>query len=142
LHIDHSSVSSKRRITGKVLMSLGSILLVGSSIAKFAHVSKVVTELAAMGFDGDRLIAIAILEMLTALLFLVESTRSIGLLLASAYMGGAIATHVGHGSSPIQPAFVLFVLWLGVYSCHPQILWNFGTSLRGQAAAPAVVRGS
>ena len=117
MHTDHPSISNTRRIAGKVLISLGSILLIGSSVAKFAHVPKVVVELGAMGFDGDRLIAIAVLEMLSAFLFLIRCTRSLGLLLVSAYMGGAVATHVGHGSSPAQPAFVLALLWLGAYLC-------------------------
>jgi DoxX-like protein len=134
MRTDHSAISNTRRIAGKVLISLGSLLLMGSAIAKFAHVPKVAAELAAMGFDGDRLIAIGILEILSALLFLIRSTRSIGLLLVSAYMGGAIATHVGHGSSPMQPAFVLFLLWLGAYLSLPQILWSFGSSFHTQDA--------
>ena len=130
-----SSISHKRRFAGEVLISLGSLLLVGSSIAKFACVPRIVTELAALGFDGDRLIAIAILGLLGAVLFLVRSTRSIGLLLVAAYMGGAIATHVGHGSSPVQSAFVLLLLWLGAYLGHPQILWSIGLSSRSTTKA-------
>jgi len=135
-----SSVSSQRAAAGKILISLGSVVLIGSSLAKFAHVSKVAIQLAAMGFDGDRLPAIAILEMASAVLFLVRSTRSIGLLSVSAYMGGAIATHVGHGSSPAQPGFVLLLLWVGAYLCHPQILWSFGPA--PSAARAVEVRGS
>ena len=144
MRTDSSSISNTRRITGNILISLGSVLLVGSSVAKFAHVPKVAAELAAMGFDGDRLLAIAALEILAALLFLVRSTRSLGLLLVSAYMGGAIATHVGHGSSPLQPAFVLALLWLGAYLSHPQILWSFSSSpRRPRTIAPVVeVHGS
>lgn len=144
MRTDSSSISNTRRITGNILISLGSVLLVGSSVAKFAHVPKVAAELAAMGFDGDRLLAIAAVEILAALLFLVRSTRSLGLLLVSAYMGGAIATHVGHGSSPLQPAFVLALLWLGAYLSHPQILWSFSSSpRRPRTIAPVVeVHGS
>lgn len=144
MRTDSSSISNTRRITGNILISLGSVLLVGSSVAKFAHVPKVAAELAAMGFDGNRLLAIAAVEILAALLFLVRSTRSLGLLLVSAYMGGAIATHVGHGSSPLQPAFVLALLWLGAYLSHPQILWSFSSSpRRPRTIAPVVeVHGS
>ena len=144
MRTDQSSISKRRRITGKILISLGSVLLIGSSVAKFAHVPKVAAELAAMGFDGDRLLAIAALEILAALLFLIRSTRSLGLFLVSAYMGGAIATHVGHGSSPLRPAFVLALLWLGAYLSHPQILWSFSSSPRcPRTIAPAVeVHGS
>jgi len=58
------------------------------------------------------------------LLFLVRSTRAIGLLLVSAYLGGAIATHIQHGQAPSQPVFVLSLLWLGASLRHPGILWS------------------
>src|SRR5713226_1815622 len=99
-----SSISKTRRIAGNILISLGGLVLVGSSAAKFAQVPKMVSELGAMGFDGHKLTFIAVLEILSAVLFLVPLTRSIGLLLASAYMGGAIATHLQHNQPFIQPA--------------------------------------
>ena len=117
-----SSVSEKRRITGTVLTVLASIMLIGSAGAKLAHVPKVVTELGAMGFDGNKLIFIAILGILSAVLFLIPLTRSFGLLMVSAYMGGAIATHVGHNHPFIQPAIVLALFWLGTWLRHPQML--------------------
>jgi hypothetical protein len=103
---------------------LASVMLIGSAGAKLAHVPKVVTELGAMGFDGNKLIFIATLEILSAVLFLVPVTRSIGLLMVSSYMGGAIATHVGHDQPLIQPAMVLVIFWLGTWLRHPQILWS------------------
>lgn len=124
MQINSSSVSKKRRITGTVLMVLASVMLIGSAGAKLAHVPKVVTELGAMGFDGNKLVFIAILEILSAVLFLIPTTRLFGLLMVSAYMGGAIATHVGHDQPFIQPAMVLVTFWLGTWLRHPQILWS------------------
>ncbi len=85
-----SAGGKKRRITGNALIVLGSLVLLGSAGAKLAHVPVVVSELGAMGFDGNKLMFIAVLEILSALLFLIPLTRSIGLLLASAFLGGAI----------------------------------------------------
>jgi len=99
-------------------------MLIGSAGAKFARVPKVVTELRAMGFDGYRVMLIAVLELLSALLFFIPSTRSAGLLLVSSFMGGAIATHVQHGQPFLQPAFLLSLLWLGAWLRHPEILWS------------------
>jgi hypothetical protein len=107
-----------------VLMFFGGLALVGSALAKFAHVPMVVTEMGALGFDGNRLMFIAVLEIVSAVPFLVTTTRPIGLLLVSAYLGGAIATHVGHGQSGIQPAFLLTLIWLGTWLHHPEILWS------------------
>jgi hypothetical protein len=120
----NASIGKARRIAGLVLIWLGSIVLIGSAGAKFAHVPKVVNELGAMGFDGERLTMIAVTEIASALLFLLPLTRSIGLLLVSAYMGGAIATHVQHGQPFIQPAMILTVIWAGTWLRHPQVLWS------------------
>jgi hypothetical protein len=124
MQTNSSLIGKKRRITATALMVLASVMLIGSAGAKLAHVPKVVTELGAMGFDGNKLIFIATLEILSAVLFLVPVTRSIGLLMVSSYMGGAIATHVGHDQPLIQPAMVLVIFWLGTWLRHPQILWS------------------
>lgn len=132
MHTDSSSSSNgsrKRRLAGNILIFFGGLVLVGSALAKLAHLPKMVSELGAMGFDGNRLTAIAILEIASALLFMVRPTRSLGLLLISAYLGGAIATHAGHGSPWLQPAFVLSLLWLGAYLRHPVIFWSFSPSI-------------
>jgi hypothetical protein len=69
---------------------------------------------------------VVFLEISSAILFLFPRTRSMGLLLVSSYMGGAIATHVEHGLSFIQPGVFLALLWLGAWLRHPQILWSWG----------------
>ena len=125
-------ISKSRYRLGNALVYLSGILLIGSSIAKFAHVPKVASQLATIGFGGERLTIIAILEIVSAVLFLVRPLRAAGFLMASAYMGGAIAAHMGHGEPVIQPAFVLAVLWLGGWLRHPEILWSLP-----ETAAPA-----
>src|SRR5882724_12309043 len=121
---ENASMSGKRQMTGNVLMILGGLMLIGSAGAKFAHVPKLVTELGAMGFDGNKLLFVAVLEVISALLFLVPLTRSAGLLLVSSFLGGAIATHLQHGQPIVQPSFVLVLIWFGTWLCHPELLWS------------------
>ena len=114
--------SKMRRITGTVLMLIGSIVLIGSSATKFAHVPQVVQQLAKVGFTDGRLMIIATLEIVSAILFLIPLTRHIGLLLVSAYLGGAIATHMGHGEPVLPPAMILVILWAGTFLRHPEAM--------------------
>jgi uncharacterized membrane protein YphA (DoxX/SURF4 family) len=125
---DGSTIGKSRRITGNILIFLLGLVLVASAGAKLAHIPKVVEQMGAMGVDGWRLTFVAFLEVSSAILFLLPLTRSLGLLLVSAYMGGAIATHVEHGQPFVQPAIFLALLWLGALLRHPQILWSWGTS--------------
>jgi len=114
-----------RSRAGSVLIYLMGILLIGSASAKLALVPQVVSLLGSMGFDGNRLVVIALLEIASAGLVLIPTTRSFGLLMVSSYMGGAIATDLGHGQGVIRPGFVLALLWLGVWLKHPEMLWSF-----------------
>jgi len=119
-----STIGKSRRIAGNILIFLLGLALVASAAAKFAP--KVAEQMGTMGLEGWRLTFVVFLEISSAILFLFPLTRSMGLLLVSAYMGGAIATHVEHGLPFIQPGVFLALLWLGAWLRHPQILWGWG----------------
>jgi len=112
-------------IANVVIYLLGS-LLIASAIAKIAHVPNVLEQFRAIGYEGSRLTFIALLEAVSAMLFLIPRTRSLGLLLVSAYLGGAIAAHLGYGQqlAAVRPAILLGILWLGAWLRHPEILWS------------------
>ena len=135
---DHE-IGNSRRIAGTVLGGLGSLGLIGSAAAKFAHVPKVVAEMATNGFGGDLLTLVAVLEIGSVLLFLVPLTRALGLQMISAFLGGAIATHIQHGQSPIPPAFVLTLFWTGAWLRHPIVLWSLRSRTREAESAKSRV---
>jgi DoxX-like protein len=120
-----SEMSRARRVVGNVLVIFSGVLLVGSALAKFGRVAPVVRQLGQLGFFGDRLMFIAVLEIASGLLFLVPRTRALGLLLASAYMGGAMAAHLSHGESMLQPAVILALLWIATAARQPEAFWSF-----------------
>lgn len=130
-----ASPNRKRNVTGTVLITLCSILLLASATAKLAQVPAVVNQLVAAGFSPHKVIFVALLEITSSLLFLIPATRSIGLLLVSAFLGGAIATHLQHSQSISGPSVILVLVWLGVWLRHPEVLWSRYPSHFGTAAA-------
>jgi DoxX-like family len=126
---------------GSVLITLGGLLLLGSAAAKLAHVLKVVAELGVMGFGGHKLTFVALLEVASAVLFLVPFTRSVGLVLVSAFMGGVIATHLQHEPfhSIFGPSLLLGLLWLGTVLRHREVLWG-AQSFTGAPAREPIMR--
>lgn len=126
----------KKETVGTILITLGGAVLLGSAAAKLAHLPKVVSQLGAMGFDENKLIFIAVLETVSALLFLVPLTRSFGLLLVSSFLGGAIATHLQHNQAFVEPSFVLFLIWAGTWLRNRAMLWSFG-SFKKEVGEPA-----
>ena len=113
-----------RRIIGTTLIVVGGVLLLGSAGAKLAHVPQVIAQMSSVGFSGEKVAFVAILELCSALLFLIPATRAAGLLMVSSFLGGAIATHLQHGQPILPPSIMLTVLWLGAWLRHPVILWN------------------
>jgi len=107
------------------LITLSGIMLLGSATAKLAHVPGMVNQLTAAGFSPDKVVFIALLEVSSALFFLLPVTRSAGLLLVSSFLGGAIATHLQHSQSIVPPSIVLLLIWLGAWLRHPEVLWSF-----------------
>ena len=121
-------MNAKRRVAGNMLIFLCGLMLLGSALAKLAHVPKVVSEFGAMGFDDRKLLFVALLEVASSLLFLIPFARSAGLLLASSFLGGAIATHLQHAQSIAGPSLVLVLLWFGAWLRHPEVQWSWRRS--------------
>ena len=121
-------ISPARRRAGIALTTLGGVVLLASGTVKLAGVPAVVHELQQYGFVHT-VPLVALLEIASGLLFLVPRTRSFGLVFASAFLGGAIATHVQHAETVqiLPAAFVLGLVWAGVWLEHPVALRSFET---------------
>jgi hypothetical protein len=124
----NNSISTARRRTGAALSILAGVLLLASGGVKLAGVPTVVHQLQKYGFVHT-VPLVALLEIASGVLFLVPRTRSFGLVFASAFLGGAIATHVQHSETVqiLPAAFVLALVWTGVWLEHPIALWSFET---------------
>ena len=117
--------------------------LAASSMLKFLHPAKVVGYMNFLGYEHGTFFLIAGLEFLTAILFLIPSTRSAGLLLVSSYFGGAISAHLAnhpfvaggpfllfnanhHYLGTLPPTVFLASAWIGIWLRHPESRWSFG----------------
>jgi len=114
-------------MVGNILVYLPGIVVMVSSVVKLAVVPGVVHQMATMGFTGGRYALVAILELVSAGLFLYPRSRSFGLLLLSAFLGGAICAHVQIAEVPkaLGPAFLLTLAWSGTWLCHPEVFWSW-----------------
>ena len=101
-------MNTKKLITWG-LTGLVGILFLGSGAAKLMMIegSKEAADTLKMGIELSTLKSIAMVEILSAILFLIPRTGVLGFGLLSAYMGGAIATHLTHGLSVLAPCVIL-----------------------------------
>ena len=125
-----------RHTAGLVLIWLVGLALVASAIFKMARTEELAAEMGESGF-AELLFPLAVLEILCAGLLLVPLTRRVGLLMCTAYLGGAIATHVGGDGlgEAIAPAVLQALLWVGSALHTPDLL---GPLLTGGVPTKAV----
>jgi DoxX-like family len=128
-----STQKPMRPLAGSILIFLPGLALASSGILKLAHVPAVVSRMAAFGFSDGKLTLVAVLEVSSAALFLFPRTRSLGLLMLSAFLGGAICTHVqlGEYSKVGGPSVLLSLAWIGTWLRHPEAFWSL--NLHGAA---------
>ena len=119
-----SKASRAQRITGWVLTVLLSALFLFSAAIKLSGSKQVVEMMEKWGL-GNEVTLIGVGEAVCALLFLIPRTHSLGLLLLSSYMGGAIVTHMQHGEPYYGPSIMLVVIWVTGFLRHPQVLQSF-----------------
>jgi hypothetical protein len=131
----------RRTGIGNALIRFSGFVLAFSSLVKFVHGAKPTAYMSFLGYEDEKMFLIAAIELAIAVLFLRLRTRSVGLLLVSSYLGGAIAAHVASHPLNNSAAIVVFnfhhpylgalpatvVLasaWIGVYLRHPEALWS------------------
>jgi hypothetical protein len=110
-----------RRIVGLVLIWLVGLALAASAVMKLAGLME--GEATAGGFAG-LLRPLGAVELASAVLLLVPFTHRLGLLLCTAYLGGAMAVSIsGGGLGEAVPAAVLqALLWTGATLRAPDLL--------------------
>jgi len=119
-----NSQSKGRRIATWILTILIGLLFIASAIAKFMAASEVIQAAEKWGLR-DHLMLIAVGELVSVLLFLIPRTNSLGVLLLSAYMGGAIVTHMQNAEPYYTQAVLLLLIWVAGYLRHPELLQSF-----------------
>lgn len=104
-----------------VLTGLVSFVFVGSAIGKFTANAEALKMAETFGLNAKSYTMLAIVELISVLLFIFPRTGVLGTLLLAAYMGGAIATHLEHGQSIIAPCIVQAFLWVVAVYRFPEL---------------------
>jgi hypothetical protein len=113
-----------RRIAAWVLTGLLCLLFAFSATMKLVRAQPAVEGFEKFGLS-NYMILIGVGELLSAVLFFIPRTNSAGLLLLSAYMGGAIVTHMQHGELFVVQSVILVLIWVAGYLRHPEVLQSF-----------------
>ncbi len=111
---DQSKPRSKAKIVGWVLSGLLTAFMLFSSVGKFSDFEGKTEMFEHLGWSESVMVKIGIVEIAIALLFLVPKTAFMAAILLTAYLGGAIATHVRVGDPFIFPMIICVVYWIAL----------------------------
>jgi len=117
-------LSKKRKITAWIFVGLMSALFIMSASMKLMGGAEMATNFAKWGLDG-KLMLIGTGELIAAILFLIPRTSSLGVLLLSAHLGGAIVTHMSNAEMFVPQVIMLLLVWVANYLRNPEMLASF-----------------
>lgn len=122
-HVDKPSGSKALIYIGWAISILVGLALLASSIFKFMPPMGAEAEqgLQHIGWRADQLGTLGILELLSAVLYLIPQTAVIGAILVTGYMGGAIATHLRVGDPVVVQVIIPILAWLGIWLREPRL---------------------
>lgn len=108
-----------RARTGLVLSGLAVAFVLFDSTIKLLVIEPVVVSMQQLGYPVSLAFGIGLIELICLVLYMVPRTSLIGALLLTAYLGGAVATHVRVGSPLFShvlfPTYIAALLWGGLY---------------------------
>lgn len=116
---------AKKTITW-ILVGLMSALFILSATMKLMASAdvEIAKNFVKWGLEG-KLMLIGIGELVAALLFLIPRTSSLGVLLLSAHLGGAIVTHMSNTEMFVPQVIMLLLVWFANYLRNPEMLGSF-----------------
>jgi hypothetical protein len=109
----------KRRLwTGYAMSAVAASFLLFDSVIKLVKIAPVVESFEKLGYPHTIAREIGALELACLVLYVVPRTATLGALLLTGFLGGAIATHVRVGdplfSHVLFPVYVGVLLWVGL----------------------------
>ncbi len=100
---------------GRGLSLLAMVPFFPSVMMKFTMNPQVIEGMGRYGFQQSSIMTLAILELLSMILYLVPKTSVLGAILVTGYLGGAICTHFRMGENVVMQVAIGIVVWAALY---------------------------
>ncbi len=108
-----------RQWAGRALSGLGVLFLLFDSTGKLLQVQPVIDGTISLGYPRDLVFILGVILLGCVLAYIAPRTSVLGALLLTAYLGGAVATHVRLDNPLVthilSPIYVAIMLWGGLW---------------------------
>ena len=91
---------------------------------KIAQTQQAVDMTVALGYPASTVMPIGVALLASVLFYIIPQTSVFGAAMLTAYLGGAVASHVrmGQGAMEIAPAIIMgLMVWFGLRFCEPRL---------------------
>jgi hypothetical protein len=97
------------------------LMLLMSATMKFLKPPDVVEGFAHLGYPLGLAIPLGVVELACTILYLVPRTSVLGAILLTAYLGGAVSTHVRVEEAFFMPIVLGILVWGGLFLRDPRV---------------------
>ena len=108
----------------RIISGLVAVFLLLDGGMKLAKPAFVVTENVRLGYRESVIFPLGVVLIVCTILYLIPRTAVLGAILLTAYLGGAVATHVRAGEPVFSVVFAIVfgvLVWLGLYLRNPTL---------------------
>ncbi len=106
-------------IVGRVVTGIAVLFMTFDVSMKLFQVKAAIDGTTQLGFPASVVLPLGIIQFVCLLLYIIPRTAPMGAVLLTAYLGGAVATHVRLGNPVfthmLSPVYVAIFLWGGLY---------------------------
>ena len=109
---------------GRIISGLPALFLLVDGAMKLVKPAPVVEATVRLGYPESTIVPIGAVLIVCTILYLIPRTAVLGAILLTAYLGGAVATHVRAGEPVFSIVFAIVfgvLLWLGIYLRNPTL---------------------
>ena len=123
--ITHTSGISRGSLwAGRIITGLVVLFFLFDSIMKLVKPAFVVEANQQLGYSEHLIIPIALVLLVSTILYVIPVTAVLGAILLTGYMGGAVATHVRVDAPLFNVVFAVLVgilVWAGLFFREPRL---------------------
>ena len=107
------SISAMQLWVGRILSGLAIVFLLVDAVGKLFQVGPVVKGTVELGYQENVVFPLGVLLLIGVVLYVMPRTSLIGAIYLTAFLGGAVATHVRVGS--LLATHVLFGVYVALF---------------------------
>ena len=110
---------------GYALTGLAALFFAMDAVMKLLQLPVVLETTTQLGWSTSSVVPLAIILLVSTIIYLVPQTSVLGAILLTAYLGGAVATHARIGSPLLTHTlfgvYIGLVMWAGLYLRDPKL---------------------